>query len=239
MVGVRLTDVAPDGTSALISFGILNLSHRDGHEHPAPMMPGTFYDIVITLKPIAQTVPKGHRLRVAVSSSYWPMAWPAPENATLTIDPGKSHLEIPVLRSTRGVLPASFEPPDCATPGSMTVKEPARERRLVHHDVESEITTFHIESDDGRYVLDEIGTEIASTRTKTYSIGRNDPGSARTTVACSQEYGRGDWRVRVESEVTVTSDRSHFQVEGKIRAYEQGSLFACRDFSERIPRDCM
>ena len=69
MVAVRLTDVSPDGTSALVSFGILNLAHRDTHEHPSPLRPGQFYDVAVTLKPIAQVVPKGHRLRVAISSS--------------------------------------------------------------------------------------------------------------------------------------------------------------------------
>ena len=37
---VRLTDVAPDGTSAQVSAGILNLTHRRSDEHPEPLEPG-------------------------------------------------------------------------------------------------------------------------------------------------------------------------------------------------------
>ena len=177
--------------------------------------------------------------RIAISSSYWPMVWPSPEAVTLTIDPKRSHLELPVLPSLAGSRAVKFAPPEYATAGSVTVKEPARETRRAGYDIESEIATVHIVSDDGRYIIDDIGTEIAATREKTYSIARNDPSTASTVVACRQEYRRGDWDVRVESEIAVTADRDQFHLTGKIRAYEKGSLFASRDFADDIPRDCM
>ncbi|HXV76318.1 MAG TPA: CocE/NonD family hydrolase, partial [Candidatus Polarisedimenticolaceae bacterium] len=37
MIAVRLNDVAPDGTSARVSYGLLNLTHRDDHERPTPL----------------------------------------------------------------------------------------------------------------------------------------------------------------------------------------------------------
>jgi putative CocE/NonD family hydrolase len=239
MVAARLEDVAADGTSALVSFGVLNLSHRDGHESPVPLRAKRFYDVTVILKPVGQTVPKGHRLRLAISSSYWPMIWPMPEAVTLSIDPNGSRLEIPVLQSRSGLAPVSFEPAEYAAGGPVTVKEPASETRQVRLDVESQTTTFHAVSDDGRYVIDETGTEIASRRSKTYSITRGEPTSAMTSVACHQEYRRDDWDVRVETEVAVTSDVTHFHVTGTVRAFEKGEVFASRDFDEKIPRDCM
>jgi predicted acyl esterase len=239
LVAVRLNDISPDGTSALISFGLLNLAHRNGSEHPSPLKPGKFYDVEILLKPIAQTVPKGHRLRVAISSSYWPMAWPSPENATLSVDLNATHLELPVLPAGSRIPSAPFQPAEYAQAGAITVSAPARETRRIDYDVESESTVFRIESDDGRYVIDEIGTEIGSTRFKTYAVGRHDPLSAATTVSCSQTYRRGDWDVRVDAELAVICDQSHFQLNGKIRAYERGKPFRSRDFVRRIRRDCM
>ncbi len=44
---VRLTDVAPDGTSAQVSAGILNLTHRRSHEHPEPLEPGRVEEVRI------------------------------------------------------------------------------------------------------------------------------------------------------------------------------------------------
>ena len=239
MVAVRLCDVAPDGTSALVTFGILNLAHRESHEFPSPLKPGKFYDVVVDLKPIAQIIPKGHRLRLAVSSTYWPMAWPSPENVTLRLDAAKSHIALPNLDATAGLAGVSFENAEYARPGPVTVINPAKESRKLQFDVETQHALFDIRSDDGRYIMDDIGTEVASTRNKVYEVGRDDPASAKTSVLCSHEYRRGTWNARVETAVIVTSDATRFHITGTVSAFENDSLFEARDFSETIPRDHM
>ena len=42
----------------------------------------------IKLDDIAWRVPKGHKIRVSISTSYFPMMWPAPEPVTLTVYAG-------------------------------------------------------------------------------------------------------------------------------------------------------
>ena len=78
----RLCHVAPDGTSTLVTRGVLNLTHRDSHEHPEPL-PGRPSRVTVELDGIAEAVPAGHRLRLALSPAYWPWLWPAPEPVTL------------------------------------------------------------------------------------------------------------------------------------------------------------
>ena len=39
-VCVRLCEVFPDGTSTLVTRALLNLTHRESDEHPAPLVPG-------------------------------------------------------------------------------------------------------------------------------------------------------------------------------------------------------
>ncbi len=96
LVCVRLNDVAPDGSSTRVTVGLLNLTHRDSHEHAKPLTPGKTYKAVVDLDDIAHAFPKGHRIAVSISTVYWPIAWPSPELATLTITAGKSFLELPV-----------------------------------------------------------------------------------------------------------------------------------------------
>jgi putative CocE/NonD family hydrolase len=239
LVAVRLTDVAPDGTSALITFGVLNLAHRDSHEFPAPLKPGKFYDVSVPFKSVAQTVPKGHRLRLAISSTYWPMAWPSPEAVTLTVDAARSKADLSVLPSLAGLGGVTFGPAQSAPDAPMTETIPDKETRTIHYAVETQTTTFDIKSDDGQYTLDEIGTEQTSTRTKTYSVQREDPATCRTVVTCTQSYRRGDWDARTETEVAVSCDRTHFHVTGWLKAYDHGKLFATREYREKIKRDCM
>ena len=236
-IAVRLCDVAPDGTSALVTFGVLNLSHRKSHERPEAMKPGKFADVSLRLKPVGQIVPKGHRLRLAISSSYWPMIWPSPEAATLTVDLSASQVTLPLAVSAKAARSVRFAPAEHAARGPVTVLAPAAESRSIHWAVESETATFEIRSDDGRYVIEETGTEVASTRTKTYRVSRHDPLTAQTTVACHQEYKRSDWDAAVWTEVTVAADRSHFHVTGMVKAVEGGKVCATREFRDTIKRD--
>src|SRR5262249_48367919 len=41
----RLSDVAPDGAATRVSYAVLNLTHRDDHETPTPLVPGRRYRV--------------------------------------------------------------------------------------------------------------------------------------------------------------------------------------------------
>src|SRR5262249_15306833 len=82
----RLCDVAPDGTSTRVTYGFLNLNHREGDEHPVVVEPGQCYGVKLALAPIGWCLKPGHRLRIAISTSYFPIVWPASRHATLTFD---------------------------------------------------------------------------------------------------------------------------------------------------------
>ena len=98
-LAVRLCDVHPDGASLRVSYRILNLTHRDGHDTPALLVPGHPYRVRIQLNDAGAVFPAGHRIRVALSTTYWPMIWPSPEKATVTVFGGT--LDLPV-RSADG-----------------------------------------------------------------------------------------------------------------------------------------
>ena len=71
-----------------MSFGVLNLTHRDGHADPRPMIPGErTTDPRPAQRHGAMRFLPGHRIRVALSTDYWPMVWPSPEPVTVTVDP--------------------------------------------------------------------------------------------------------------------------------------------------------
>ena len=91
---VKVSDVAPDGTSKLISSGYVRASHRrwdPKRSRPGrPWLPNSKPAVVPAGKPleyridiwdIAHTVLKGHRLRIAVSSSDTPNHEGLPEPA--------------------------------------------------------------------------------------------------------------------------------------------------------------
>ena len=96
----RLCDVAPDGSSRRISYGVINLTHRDSHSEPSALNPGTFYTVRLKLNACGYAIAPGHVVRLALSSAYWPLLWPAPEGA----GPHNSLTDVPGLRAGHATL---------------------------------------------------------------------------------------------------------------------------------------
>ena len=85
---VRINDIHPDGSNHRVSWGALNLCHRQSNEHPEPMTPGHQESITIKLNHCAYRFLPKHRLRIALSTAYWPMIMPPPNVVTATISTG-------------------------------------------------------------------------------------------------------------------------------------------------------
>ncbi|MDX1381908.1 MAG: CocE/NonD family hydrolase, partial [Xanthomonadales bacterium] len=241
---VRLCDVAPDGTSLRVSYALLNLSHRDGHAQPRPLEPGKPYTIDIALNDIAHAFPAGHRIRVALSSAYWPIAWPSPQAATLTVTAGKSTLLLPVRppREADAELP-EFEPPTMAdTTAAKRLRSHAFRRRLL---VDLAANTFHYELngsdfDDASLVhFEDIDLKVGYTLDKTFDIAEDDPLSARQVMEQRAVLARGDWRVTVRLVLRLEADADAFHLTGELEADECGEAFVRRQWDERIPRRCL
>lgn len=69
---VRLTDVHPDGSSRLLCDGILRARYREAGDRPTPLTPHRVYELTVDLWATANTFHRGHRIRVAVTSSSFP-----------------------------------------------------------------------------------------------------------------------------------------------------------------------
>src|SRR5205085_11346565 len=117
MVCARVCEMFPDGASRLVTRQILNLCHRESHEHPEPLESGRVYDIVLELDAIGDVIAAGNRVRLAISPTYWPWAWPSPEPVTLTVAAtGEARLELPEIPAAAGDDGPPFQPPEMAAP---------------------------------------------------------------------------------------------------------------------------
>jgi hypothetical protein len=97
---VRLSDVAPNGMVTHITGAGFNANHVESSEKPIQLIKDKIYTIKIDLHATSWTFQNGHRIRLSVNNSQWPMIWPSPYNMTTTIrsdDHGKSFLKLPVL----------------------------------------------------------------------------------------------------------------------------------------------
>jgi hypothetical protein len=109
-VSARLCDVFPDGTSALACRGLLNLTHRDGHDAPRALEPGVPTEVEIELEATSWVFEPGHRVRLALAGADWPNIWPPPSGAPLQVDRASVKLVLPVLDGPPGLPPPLLPP---------------------------------------------------------------------------------------------------------------------------------
>ena len=237
-VAVRLCDVHPDGTSTLITRGLLNLCHRNGHADPVELVPGRLESVSIDLKAISYVVPVGHRLRVAVSTSYWPWAWPSPELATITVacDEG-SALLLPVRRPGSPHELAPFGEPEVAAPLEfewLAEREPLWE---IAHDVVTNTHTMVMAralAGSKRYPN---GIEYCDRDPVRFSIVAGDPLSPVVEAERTISIGRGAWQTRVEVKARMWCDADQFHVTGNLRVFEGDDEVHERSYVLDVPRD--
>jgi hypothetical protein len=213
----RLNELGPDGASLRVSYGVLNLCHRESHAEPAALEPGRRYRVRLQLDDCAHRFATGHRLRLALSTAYWPMVWPAPAAAQLTVYAGAATLTLP---QRRGGPDASLPPPAAAPPAERReLRAPSNARHLVQDIGKGEVRV-EITDDFGAAEIPPHGLEVGMVARETWSLRPEQPLSARGETHWTMTMGRGDWRVRTETRASLTGDASDFQVEGSLEAYE-------------------
>lgn len=230
---VRLCDVHADGASELIAYGVLNLTHYKSHELPQVLVPSEVFDARVVLDQCAYRVPAGHRLRIAVSTSYWPMIWPSPQPAMLTLE--DADLVLPLRPLAAGDEVAFFEP-EAATPWRTETLRPASSERRVTVDQKTGVTTLTIADDFGEVRDLDHGLVNGSIVREAWSIHPDDPLSARLEVHWTQTLSRGAWSVRTEAFTQMWSDAETFHLRGRIEAHEGGTCVFERDYSEAMAR---
>jgi putative CocE/NonD family hydrolase len=134
LLACTLSEILPDGAVSRVTYGVLNLTHRESHEHPTPLEPGKRYRVRVQMNHCGHRFAAGTRLRLAVSTAYWPVVWPSPETATVTVLTGSSSLVLP-LRPARAEDAAltPFGAPEASPKLRRTQVEPGWENRKVQN----------------------------------------------------------------------------------------------------------
>jgi hypothetical protein len=242
-VVARLCDVAPDGGSTRVSYGLWNLTHAPDHASWAPLVPGRKRKVHFRLNDAAHAFPAGHRLRLALSTAYWPLVWPSPVPATLEIHTEGCRLVVPVRPPDPGdaQLPA-FDPPERAPRSEWKALGDSGFQRRSDVDPETGDVVNAMRSGYdalGRVVLgrhEEVGIDGGDGIATLTRIHPGDPLRARASMSQRTVLRRGSWSVAVETEVDVSCDRDTFCVAARLAASEGERPVFARRWNERVPR---
>jgi putative CocE/NonD family hydrolase len=210
-LAVRLCDVHPDAMSLRVSYGIRNLTHRDGEAMPALLVPGQRFLVRIQLNDAGAVVPAGHRIRLALSTAYWPMIWPAPESASVTVFGGSLELPVRPLSAGDALLPP-LSGPETAAPEPTTDVRPGVVR------------------------IDRLGLELGGDGDFGFHVVDDDPLSAVVEMRQSQTISRGTWRTRIDTSMSMSCTQDAFLLRATMRACEGDEEVCRRDWNSSVPR---
>ena len=236
MVAARLSDVRPDGKATRVTYGLLNLTHRDGSAAPRGLAPDRPCRVRIRLNGIAQRFPAGHRLRLALSTSYWPLAWPPPQPVQLSVHTGPSRLKLPA-RPRRDEPPAPFDAPETAPPLKRELIEPEHHNWRVIRDLADDSSLLEVINDGGTYRIPVIDLQAQRKAQEWYSCTADDFASVRGETLWTRSLSRPGWSIRTVTRTVLTSDPTHFFLHAELDAWEGDARVFSRNWNLQIPRD--
>ena len=222
---MKLCDVFPDGTSALVSRGTLDLAFRGGTDRRAPLVPGEVYDVDLVLDACAYRLVARPTLRVSVAGSDWP-------NTVAPPAPGHAHR---ARRLGRAAAVAGGDPvvPRFVPGSPRSSEDPEGVVWSVTRDVLRRTTSCAVRSGSvydiphgGTAGEEYVGEVVVDRRT---FAQRAD---ATTTFTLRWD----DVDVRVTSTMRVEVGAAAYDVAIDTDAFDGGHLVSHREWRESIPR---
>jgi hypothetical protein len=223
---VRVTDVAPDGTSKLVTDGGLNATHRDSRSKPEPLKPGEVYELKINLKSLAYIFPAGHRIRADISSADFMNAWPVGKAAINSVVLGAqypSRVILPVAPPQVPALPKpQFQPSPVPLPDADTVPKP---EYSVTYDLINQTTTV-VEAEKAAHT--------------TFTVSDRDPANAvmKSTYEYTVPNPDGDIKddIKVEAQSVTASDEKAFRHMLDVQVTVDGKTHFTKSWTLSVPR---
>jgi putative CocE/NonD family hydrolase len=234
-LAVRLNEVRPTGESSRVTYGVLNLCHRESDAAPTALVPGQRYTVKLSLDHAAHRFKAGDRLRISLSTTYWPLILPAPEPVQLTVFTGASSVSLPVRppRAADATL-RPFGPPFVPPLNVQPVSSNPGIHRVEWDAVNRKQVIRHVVG-DGTDLLTAINTEILGKSSARSEIADDDAsGSIETQYVFGWQRDR--WRPRVIATSKITTLKADFLLSGEITAYDGEEKVFTRSWGRKIPR---
>jgi hypothetical protein len=229
-LSAKLCDVAPDGTSAMVSRGILNLTHRDSSSEPQPLEPGKRYEVTVELDACAWIFNEGHRIRLDLAPTDWPSSWSPPLPGTLTVDRAGSRLVLPELHGDPIAPPPVFQPP----PEPYAEAERSKVVWKLEHDVLARERRTVVDYPGGAYEMG--GFKMSDDFGGIVTVSTEDPGVGSVVSRSNYTIHFPEVSVSADSRLRLTSNATTYRVEVELDVDENGERKFSKMWKREIPR---
>jgi hypothetical protein len=218
--------------SRRLSWGARNLALTD--DFSALRQSGSrSLSIEVPLFDLADSVAPGNRLRVALSTSYWPLLWPSPKPARVTLHAGRCRLMLPV-RPTRSDEHRKMSEPEAAPSFTWTPMRTGGYRRRELTDPATGEHVVTITDDAGTGRIEEIGLSVSESTTRSFRIRADDPASAVLETEMSCGFSRGAWSAETTIRGRLSGDCSGMLAHHELQAKEGERIVYTREWRETV-----
>lgn len=237
MTALRLSSVAPDGKATRVTYGVLNFTHKDSSEHPKPLIPHKRYRVKIRLNDIGQRILEGYRIRLSISTSYWPLVWPSPKPFTLKIRTDNSVFRLPLREEKEEDRHISFSSPKENPNTTLKNIEPGNHKWRLIRDLASDISTLEVINDSGLNYIEATDTRMKSKALEWYSFQGDEYSSVKGETLWERSFKRNKWDVKTVTRTLLTSDSQRFYILAELDAYEGEKRVYSDNWDVEIPRN--
>ena len=228
---VKITDIAPDGTSKWITDGGLLTSHRNSHSTVEPIEPGEIYKLKIFLKYMAYIFPAKHQIGISIASSDIHNAWPVGSTGTHTVFCGGDHssyINLPFIsnENIKTSIPV-LKPSPCTLPNKDDYLDSGHK---IINDLINKTMTIELERSSG-LLPNNSNSEGAFGESKSkrdvhsqYQVSYSNP--ANVTIKASHIYSilRPEGDTKIEVNEVLTSDKLCFRFVSQVEIRINGKL---------------
>ncbi|MGF1450694.1 MAG: peptidase S15, partial [Opitutales bacterium] len=180
---------------------------------------------------------QGHQIRLAVSTTLWPLAWPPPCPAALTIHGQASHLELPTRPTTGENAEVAFDEPVAARGLPMQTLRPPDAKWQVFRDLGSEASALEVLKDHGETLREDIDLAFSNRVKESYRFQGDDFLSARGETEIHREWSREGWHCEIKGRTRMTCDEAKFYIYAELDAFLNRERMFSKTWKESIPRN--
>ncbi len=232
----RLNDVPPHGEISRVTFAVHNLALDENGEPIRQRESDTARSFSLSFPNAAYSFDRGHRIRLALSSSYWPLIWPTPAATRITLHLERTRLILQVRAAGVERDPVIFAKPLAFDVPSINVISSPSLERWVKTDAESTSRTIYWHQPLTCVHFKAIDLEFGYETSAQYSITFDDPNSAYTKFEHKLQFRREDWVIEVVGRAELKSTATTYNLSGSIEVRENGATIFKRQWSPVIPR---
>lgn len=233
-ISVKICDVFPDGTSALVTRGFLNLTHRTSSTSPQPLVPNVFEDVDVELEATSWVFARGHKIRLSIAGADWPNIWSPPHPFALSVDRSTVQLMLPTVDNYGAGTPkfAPLKPTVHSESPPSEHDVPTQWR--IERDVLAHQTIARTQYGGPSVVRDDGAThELYQGEV---GVSTTDPTHSWVTATTRYQLDWPEAQCTVEARMRIDSDAEAFNVVIDVDADLDGVEFARKHYTRRILR---